>query len=275
MFASTSPDPLLAAYARPPLPVEPPLPIDPEPVRVIVPGQSADTSGLSAMQQMTKSTDSDRHYLMPLPPGIGPEARELFGFWTYEIRVGHAGDDLTHWSTAQARFGRPLSVTGVKHPAPLLQCYPYRDAKNGVTVRVPFASPVFQGQRLISGGDFSPVSEVWVLLYAQVMQADGASYRNVLILERAAQFHRQGTNNAAITGDPFGVAMFPEIGAASITTALNTLRLPQTAPLFSSTHRTMACSGGFKYSPTIASSFSVNSGSLLTLNVSTWCGFSP
>ena len=226
-----SPDPILAPFTHPPLPVEPALPIDPEPVRIIVPGQSADTSGLTAMQQMTKSTDSDRHYLMPLPPGIGADARELFGFWTYEVRVGHAGNDLAHWSTAQARFGRPLRVTGVQHPAPLLQCYPYRDTKNGVSVRVPFASPVFDGKRLISGGDFSPRSEVWVLLYAQVMQADGASFRNVLILEAAAQFNPQSTQIDSITGDPFGVAMFAETGSAGITTALSTLSLPHTASL--------------------------------------------
>ncbi len=45
--------------------------------------------------------------------------------------------------------------------------------------------------------------------------------------------------------------------------------------LFSSTLNTSACSGGFKYSPTMASSFSANCGSLLTLKLSTRCGFKP
>jgi hypothetical protein len=222
-----SPDPLLAPFTFTPLPDEPALPVDPEPVRVVVPGQSADTSGLGALKEMTKSTDSDRHYMMPLPPGISPDGRELFGFWTYEIRVGHSGDDLAHWSTAQARYGRPLRVTGVQHPAPGLSCYPYRDP-TGLTVRVPFASPVFAGSRLISGGDFSPQSEIWVLLYAQAMQADGASYQNILILEGAAPFQelRSGTGNAF--GDPFGVAAFPESGTAGITTALATSIFPMT-----------------------------------------------
>lgn len=37
-------------------------------------------------------------------------------------------------------------------------------------------------------------------------------------------------------------------------------------------HNTIALSGGFKYSPTTSMSFSVNRGSLLTLNVSTRWG---
>jgi hypothetical protein len=153
----------------------------------------------------------------------------LFGFWTYEIRVGHSGDDLEHWSTAQARYGRPLRVTGVQHPAPSLTCYPYRD-RSGVSVRVPFASPVFGDRRLISGGDFSPRSEIWVLLYAQALQADGASYRNILLLEAAALYQEQFTPGYA-SGDPIGVAAFPEAGAASIAAALAALLLPADAPL--------------------------------------------
>ena len=39
---------------------------------------------------------------------------ELFGMFAYEIRVGHQ----KRWSTAQARFGPPLRVAGVQHPAP-------------------------------------------------------------------------------------------------------------------------------------------------------------
>ena len=96
---------------------------------------------------------------------------------------------------------------------------------------MPFASLVLDGKQLVSGGDFSPRSEVWVLLYAHVMQADGASFRNILILDAAAQFKPQSTQNESITGDPFGVAMFPETGSPSITTALGTLGAPESAPL--------------------------------------------
>ena len=40
-------------------------------------------------------------------------------------------------------------------------------------------------------------------------------------------------------------------------------------------HSTIAFSGGFKYNPTTSTSFSVNRGSLLTLNVSTRWGCNP
>jgi len=96
-----------------PEPVPPQLPIDAEFVRVIVPNQPEDNSGLDAMVELIPG-DSGTHYVMPLPPGIAPDALELLGFWTYEIRVGHKAI----WSTAQARFGRLLRVSGVQHPAP-------------------------------------------------------------------------------------------------------------------------------------------------------------
>ena len=44
---------------------------------------------------------------------------------------------------------------------------------------------------------------------------------------------------------------------------------------FSSTHSTIAFSGGFRYRPTTSISFSSNFGSLDSLNVSTRCGFNP
>src|SRR5690349_7840649 len=43
---------------------------------------------------------------------------------------------------------------------------------------------------------------------------------------------------------------------------------------FSSTHRTTAPSGGFRYRPTTSKTLSTNSGSLLSLNVSARCGLS-
>src|SRR6266436_9366956 len=43
--------------------------------------------------------------------------------------------------------------------------------------------------------------------------------------------------------------------------------------VFSSTLRTIACSGGFKYSPTTSFTFAANCGSRLTLYVRTRCGF--
>ena len=43
--------------------------------------------------------------------------------------------------------------------------------------------------------------------------------------------------------------------------------VPECAGLFSSQHSTNACSGGFRYKPTISSSFSINRGSRETLKV--------
>src|SRR5215469_8779750 len=45
--------------------------------------------------------------------------------------------------------------------------------------------------------------------------------------------------------------------------------------LFSSTHRTTARSGGFRYKPTMSRTFSTNCGSLENLKFSTRCGCSP
>src|SRR5207244_4497873 len=121
------PDPLLGASLLPSFELEtmlqeapePPLPIDPEPVRRIFSGQAADESGLDAMVQLTPAESigvgrSGTFFMMPLP--VDPEDLRLFGFWTYEFRVGHT----KLWSTAQGRHGRPLRVTGFQHPSPHL-----------------------------------------------------------------------------------------------------------------------------------------------------------
>ena len=158
---------------------EPPLPIDPEPIRTIVPGQSDDGAGLGAMQPLVP-TDSPRHFLLPLPPGLSDDSPDLFGFFTYELRVGHRQG----WSTAQGRFGRPLRVTGVQHPAPTLVCQITR-TRQGIEVTAPFANPVAGDQ---SVRPIPPVTQLWALLYAQVVQADGGDHRNVLLDARPAPF---------------------------------------------------------------------------------------
>ena len=118
-------DPLL--YYAPPQVVDdasPPLPLDPELVHVIVPDDTDDRAGETAMTKLEASPVSDRHFLLPLPPGVDPDNPELFGFYSYEFRVGHSGPlgDLRWWSTANARFGSPLRVVGVQHPPPALTC---------------------------------------------------------------------------------------------------------------------------------------------------------
>jgi hypothetical protein len=154
-------------------PPEPPLPIDPELIRLIVPGQSDDHAGLDAMQELVPSSASNRHFMLPVPTGIAVDAPELLGFFVYELRVGHAKD----WSTAQGRFGPPLRVAGVQHPAPALLCQ-VSSLPADIIVTAPYATPVFVGRNLLPT---PPRTQLWALLYGQVTQADGASQRNVLL----------------------------------------------------------------------------------------------
>jgi hypothetical protein len=110
----------------------------------------------------------------------------MFGFFTYEIRVGHyrytdktplhaKGDHV--WTSAQGRFGRPLRVAGVQHPAPTLTCTVNRDEEK-LYVTAPYAVAVHNGRNVTAD---PPRTEVWALLYAQVKQADGKEFRNVLL----------------------------------------------------------------------------------------------
>ena len=109
-----APDPLLS-FPNPDQALvrqdDPPLAIDPELIRVITHGHGNDNAGIDAMQPMIEETAEPStplmkvtpvHYLLPLPPGLHSESPELFGFFTYELRVGHT-DRI--WCTAQGRFG--------------------------------------------------------------------------------------------------------------------------------------------------------------------------
>jgi hypothetical protein len=135
------------------------------------------------MQLMVPSSSSAVHFSLPLPPGLDASSPELFGFFTYEIRVGHAAlpaaPATPRWSTAQGRFSAPLRVTSVQHPPPQLQCTASRTVFNVINVSAPYARPFYQGINLNVG---IPRTEIWVLLYAQAQQMDGAAYRNVLLL---------------------------------------------------------------------------------------------
>ncbi len=220
-------DPLLSSeLAGEGQPQEPPLGIDPEPIRVIASGASIDTAGLDAMTPLIQSTNSKRHFLLPLPPGISADSAELFGFWTYELRVGHYLDPASKqpvWSTAQARFGRPLRVTGVQHPAPQLRCHAVRTIAGGnktITASAPFATPVLNGRVLFRE---VPTSRLWMLMYTQVLEADGASYRNVLVARKPA-LQTQTVNRT----NPIGIATFTN---DEVETVLKSYTLPVTSPL--------------------------------------------
>jgi hypothetical protein len=154
---------------------EPTLPIDPEYVRVVTPESADEHAGLNAMQKLEKSIDADRHfYLLPLPAGLHPESPELFGMFTYEFRYGHSS---RIWSTAQGRFGRKLRVTGLQHPAPNLSCTVTRSEER-ICVAAHFAKAVANGKNVTAD---PPRTSLWCLLYAQVSQADGLDYRNILL----------------------------------------------------------------------------------------------
>ncbi|MES2425993.1 MAG: hypothetical protein V4560_03435 [Bacteroidota bacterium] len=161
------------------VPQEPPLAIDPEYIRIITPDPTDTRDGLSAMQPMEMSADN-LHYLLPLPPGLNPSSAELFGFFTYEFRIGHmfwSDRDDNLWSTAQARFGRPLRLAGVQHPAPVLLCNVTRDNEQ-LAVSAPHAQAVINGKDVTSQ---PPRTMLYCMLYTQVKRADGTLYRNILL----------------------------------------------------------------------------------------------
>jgi hypothetical protein len=181
------PDPLL--ISRPsdlPGVQDTPIPLDPEPIRKIVPDSANDDAGLGAMVELIPSPDWPLHYLVPLPDAIAPNALDLFGFWTYEIRCGHK-----QWSTAQGRFGRPFRIAGVQHPCPPLTAVVERvnAVPTGGGVKQPcivcsadLAQTVLDGRSLTNKQQ--PQTQIWFLLYAQLRRADGKAYRNLLLDKR-------------------------------------------------------------------------------------------
>ncbi len=278
-------DPLLYSAIPTAAPNDPPPPLvlDPEFMRVITPGESDDRSGLDAMTMLEHAQDSDRHFLLPLPAGVDPSDPELFGFYTYEFRIGHAGDPHAKkwWSTAQARFGRPLRVSGVQHPAPSLVCnagritevigaspdvspfaknvpsnlleivsanvaklrsrvgtIPVHDAvrlASFILATATYATPVLDGKPLVSPWE-SPRTSLYFFLYAQVVQADTETNRNVLLFQRPGVFFgEQRFRGAAFSffgptssRDRVGGTVFSEV---EVEDALGKLGLPTNLPL--------------------------------------------
>jgi hypothetical protein len=156
----------------------------------------------------------------------------MFGFWTYELRIGHK-----EWSTEQECFGRPLIVKGVQHPAPTLLCSAFRvtppkPALPRIVVTAPFATAVFDDQKLTRLEEGDPRTRLWVLLYAQVTQADGKARRNVLLARALATPRREmtalGTIRPVSTRDLTGVAEFDPFEVERL---LAMLALPPGTPL--------------------------------------------
>jgi len=290
-------DPLLYdAFPSVDQPPEPPLVLDPELMTIVTPDDSDDCAGIGAMTQLQPATDSPIRFLLPLPDGIDPDDPELFAFWTYELRVGHAchphAPHQMWWSRAQGRFGRPLRVNGVQHPAPALYCHAGRldvpltspEAKKSLSPQVlgsrarkigissevltsihdllqatpisefrvgnlaqvtavqtiniieataPYSTPVLNGQPLVTPFSF-PKTALCFLLYAQVVQTDGSTNRNVLLAHQYGKFfpeQRGDVNRFAITRtqrDRIGRAFFI---TAEVEQSLRLLGLPTNSPL--------------------------------------------
>ncbi|WP_027376530.1 hypothetical protein [Kaistella palustris] len=158
--------------------------LNPEEIREIIPNMTNDFAGLGIMQEMIPEKDAaSKTFLLPLPEGLHAESEELFGFFTYEIRVGHKKEV---WSTAQGRYGRPLKVNGIQHPAPELVCTAIRSEikspfflmRKSVEISAPHSNAVLNGKTITA---FPPNTSLWYCLYTQVIQADGQSFRNILI----------------------------------------------------------------------------------------------
>jgi hypothetical protein len=225
---ASTPDPMLLPGVEPvadPVVVEG-VPLDPELVRVITPGQAQDLAGLATMQRLEPSATSDRHFLVPLPPNTDAASPELFAFFTYEIRAGHdrgpAADPL--WSTAQGRFGEALVLDGVQHPAPELTCAVIVEPDGALRVRAPFAAPYVGLRRVLP---MQPNTELWVVLYGRVMQADGSTRRNIQLDLRRLSLPRRRRERV--------VPLFVE-GEASwsgdeVRSALDRAGLPEETPL--------------------------------------------
>ncbi|PWT86709.1 MAG: hypothetical protein C5B58_00990 [Acidobacteria bacterium] len=173
------------------------------------------------MQKLIPVAGSDRHYLVPLPPGTLPGSPELFGFYSYEIRVGHDSGtpESPFWSTAQGRFGPSLILEGVQHPAPLFTCVGTRVA-GSIVASASYAQPFYDGANVLP---HPPNSEVWIALYVQVHQADKSTMRNIQldvrrgILNRRRTVHSRAREQMAEAGwsDADLARLLAEFGLAS------------------------------------------------------------
>ena len=225
---SRTPDPMLLPNTEPvadPIEIEG-VPLDPELVRVITPGQVQDLAGLSTMQRLEPSATSDRHFLVSLPPNTDPASPELFSFYTYDIRCGHdagpAADPL--WSTAQGRFGESLLLEGVQHPGPELACSVIAEPQGAIRVRAPYAAPYVGLRRVLPD---PPNSEIWAVLYARVMQADGTTRRNIQIDLRPLRIprsRREETRRLFVEGEARWTG-------SEVRDALMTAGIPLSTPL--------------------------------------------
>jgi hypothetical protein len=140
----------------------------------------------------------------------------------YEFCVGHA----RVWSTAQGRFGRPVRLTGVQHPAPGLGCTVDR-SDEAIVMAAPYAAPVYDGRSLLPS---QPLTELWGVVYTQVVQVDGATRRNILLGERKLLGNRKDWSRfgALSASMRYGMCSWP---VDEVTASLEALGLPSDSPL--------------------------------------------
>ena len=235
VLASTT-DPMLMPDAEPL--ADPPAydkaPLDPEFVRVIRPGQVQDLSGLGVAQRLIpcqpQNGEPVRHYLLPLPPSLTAASPELFGFFTYEFTVGHdiVDPEDPWWSTAQARFGPPMILEGVQHPAPALPIDVFRDSVfEQYVVSSAFARPVKDG---VTYMPLLPATEIWIVAYARVARADGETWQNIKLSARRATPARgqRRVRSSHVGGARQGEARFTEVNLKALLAAFG---LPPDTPV--------------------------------------------
>jgi hypothetical protein len=217
-----APDPMLVSENIPEV-QELPLALDPEWMRFVVAAQPRDSAGLDSMVLLDQHTPDLRHWIVPLPNGMSVGSPELFGMYTYEIRVGHTDE---RWSTAQGRFGPPLRVAGVQHPSPPLLCQAAR-VTEGVRIRAPFATPVYKGRNMRPQ---VPRTQLWAVLYARVRQMDGVSWRN-LALTRAPLLPPATIFNAGLEANAAVLFGEGQVAAVNLQQLLRAAGLPADTPL--------------------------------------------
>jgi hypothetical protein len=81
-----------------------------------------------------------------------------------------------------------MVLEGVQHPAPELVCSVIAEPDGAIRVRAPYASPYVGLRRVIPN---LPNTEIWVVLYARVVQADASTKRNIQIDLRRLQIPRK------------------------------------------------------------------------------------
>ena len=210
---SRAPDPMLTRGLQVDVPPEPPLPVDPEWLRVIRPGQADDRAGLARCSRCSRQLAG--HFLLPLPPDL-TATRELSRLLRLRVARRPRGGMVDR----AARFGPAFASLASSTRRRSSRA---RDSDSvGALVAAPFATPVADGRNLLP---LPPATQIWFMLYAQVVQADGADHRNILLARRRGTLNR---DRRTVEADRSASGRWTE---AEIAAALAAYRLPSDSPL--------------------------------------------